>query len=76
MLRDDRTDGLVEEDYRRLAAIARREPSSQHLDEQMLRFLGRRCALRYMDSKGQQWLDVHPLLIETEGFRRAYDLIA
>ena len=65
------TEGLQEKDYRRLSAIARREPQAQVLDDHMLQLLARRIALRYPDDGGR-WTDVHPLVIETEEFQSAY----
>ncbi len=65
------TAGLLVDDYQRLAAVARRDPGSQTLDDSMLQLLRRRIAFRYSNGK-EQWLDVHPLVIETEGFQRAF----
>lgn len=65
------TEGLQEKDFQRLAAIARREPAAQALDEHALQLLARRIALRY-PGDGDRWTDVHPLVIETEGFQRAF----
>jgi hypothetical protein len=65
------TAGLLADNYERLAAVARRDPGSQALDAPMLQLLKRRIAFRYSNGK-EQWLDVHPLVIETEGFQRAF----
>lgn len=65
------TEGLQEKDYVRLAAIARREQQAQVLDDHVLQFLARRIALRYPRDR-DRWTDVHPLVIETEGFHRAF----
>lgn len=70
--RDNRVEGLLEEDYKRLVEIARGVPQAQQMDEDALRLLKKRYVLQYMDEDGR-WLDVHPLLIETEGFRRAWN---
>ena len=37
----------------------------------MLRLLRRRIAFRYSNGR-DRWVDVHPLVIETEGFQRAF----
>ena len=65
------TEGLLSEDFVRLADIARREPESHRLDNVTLRLLRRRIAFRYCDSRNR-WVDVHPLVIETEGFQHAF----
>lgn len=64
------TEGLGPEDYKRLARIAGREPEADTLDAHALQLLSRRVALRY-PRDGERWTDVHPLVIETEGFQRA-----
>ncbi len=69
--RSDLTQGLLEIHYRRLAAIAQGEVNSQELDEPMLQLLRRRIVFEYCDGK-DRWFDVHPMVIETEGFRRAF----
>jgi len=68
---NDLTQGLLEIHYVRLAAIARGELKAQSLDEPMLQLLRRRIAFEYSNDK-DRWIDVHPLVIETEGFQRAY----
>jgi hypothetical protein len=65
------TAGLLEADYQRLAAVARRDSGSLVLDDLMLRLLRRRIAFRYSNGK-EEWVDIHPLVIETEGFQRAF----
>jgi hypothetical protein len=64
-------------DYAYLAAIARREaaPLTDEGEEQLKekrRLLFQRFALEYLDDEGLPWMDVHPIVIETEEFRRAY----
>ena len=66
-------------DYQRLVAIARRAPEAQLFDEHALRLLSRRRVLLsrrrvllYRDRENR-WFDVHPLLIEDEGFRHVHD---
>lgn len=66
------TEGLLPADYQRLVAIARRAPEAQLFDEHALRLLSRRRVLLYRDTD-KQWFDVHPLLIEDEGFRHVHD---
>ncbi|MGO9601165.1 MAG: hypothetical protein ACLP7Q_24565 [Isosphaeraceae bacterium] len=66
-------EGLRCEDYERLVAIARRRDQEvQHFDEHALRLLSRRRVLLYRDRENR-WFDVHPLLIEDEGFRNVHD---
>ena len=66
-------EGLRSEDYERLVAIARRRDQEfQHFDEHVLRLLSRRRVLLYRDRENR-WFDVHPLLIEDEGFRHVHD---
>jgi hypothetical protein len=60
---------LTPEDYKRLAEIARREPAPQ--DKLTARLLYHRFALEYGESGGV-WMDVHPLIVETEEFQRAF----
>ncbi len=60
-------------DYRCLAAIAKRESVAMHKDnysEAINRLLFNGCLLEYTEN-GKPWLDVHPVLIETEEFRNA-----
>ena len=64
------TDGLLDGDFRKLAAIAGRQDGAEILDSEMLRLLKKRIVFRYWNGK-RKWADVHPLVIETEGFRRA-----
>lgn len=64
------TEGLQEEDYRRLAAIASRRPEALVLDAHTLRLLSRRRVLLYPGGRSP-WIDVHPLVIEDEGFQHA-----
>ena len=66
------TEGLLRNDYQRLVAIARRAPEAQLFDEHALRLLSRRRVLLYRDRENR-WFDVHPLLIEDEGFRHVHD---
>ena len=65
-------EGLLTNDYQRLADIARRAPEAQIFDEHALRLLSRRRILLYRDRE-HRWFDVHPLLIEDEGFRHVHD---
>jgi hypothetical protein len=65
------TEGLLPKDFERLAAIARRDLGAQPLDDSMLQLLKRRIAFRYSNGK-DRWVDVHPMVIETEGFQRAF----
>ncbi len=65
-------EGLLREDYQRLVAIARRAPEARLSDEHALRLLSRRRVLLYRDPENR-WFDVHPLLIEDEGFRHVHD---
>jgi hypothetical protein len=67
----DLTEGLQMRDYERLAAIARRYPEAQILDEHTRQLIIRHVALRYA-SKEDRWTDVHPLIIEKERFRHAF----
>ena len=60
---------LLPEDYQRLAQIAGREPVSR--DALTARLLHHRFALEYTDKAGEPWMDVHPLIVETEEFQRA-----
>jgi hypothetical protein len=69
--RGDVTQGLLEVHYKRLATIAGGEWKSQELDELMLQLLRRRIAFEYSSDK-ERWVDVHPMVIETEGFQRAF----
>jgi hypothetical protein len=69
--RSDLTQGLLQFHQARLAAIARRELNSEEFDEPMLQLLRRRLAFEYSNGR-ERWIDVHPLVIETEGFRRAF----
>jgi hypothetical protein len=66
------TEGLLTNDYHRLVGIARRAPEAQIFDEHALRLLSRRRILLYRDRENR-WFDVHPLLIEDEGFRHVHD---
>lgn len=69
------TEGLLRNDYQRLVAIARRAPETQLFDEHALRLLSRRRVLLYRDRENR-WFDVHPLLIEDEGFRHVHDAMS
>jgi hypothetical protein len=60
---------LTPADYQRLAQVARREPAPR--DELTSRLLFYRYLLEYTDN-GNVWMDVHPLIIETEEFQRAF----
>lgn len=74
---------LNPDDYERLALIAHRKPSppgpteeatdDQKWREQTRRLLFGRFALEYLDEEARPWMDVHPIVIETEEFRRAFD---
>jgi hypothetical protein len=66
------SEGLLPNDLKRLVAIARRDPEAQVLDEAMLQLLKRRIAFRY-STKSDRWVDVHPMVIETEGFKSAFN---
>ena len=68
--RGDLTDGLLESHYELLAAIVSGDSTAQSLDDPMLQLLKRRIAFRYSNGK-DRWVDVHPMIIETEGFQRA-----
>ena len=60
---------LTPDDYERLAQIARREPAPQ--DKLTSRLLYHRFALEYTETSGV-WMDVHPLIVETEEFQREF----
>ena len=64
------TEGLSEADYTRLAKLAREKSSGDNLDAEVQKFLAERIALRYCQND-QRWKDVHPLVIETEGYQNA-----
>ena len=64
------TEGLEEADYQRLAALAQQKSQEDRLDEHIQRLLNKRVVLRY-SRKGIRWTDIHPLVIETEGFQNA-----
>jgi hypothetical protein len=59
---------VTSEDYERLAQVARREVPHDSLTA---RLLYHRFALEYTEN-GAVWMDVHPLIVETEEFQRAY----
>lgn len=61
------------DDYTALAAIARRDGELNNSGDgtHKRRLLYNRFALEYLDENDQPWVDIHPLVIETEGFRRA-----
>jgi hypothetical protein len=61
---------LNKDDYMRLAQIARREAVPR--DALTNRLLFNRFALEYLDEEQEPWMDVHPLVIETESFRYAF----
>jgi hypothetical protein len=65
------TQGLLSDDFARLVGIARRQPEARRLNDFMLRLLRRRIAFRYCDGRNC-WVDIHPLVIETEGFQHAF----
>jgi len=74
-LRNDYVRQLKAQDYAYLAEIARtkqllREDEQAAMPERHPLYF--RYALEYLDDDGAQWVDVHPLIVETEGFRRAY----
>lgn len=63
------------QDYRCLAKVARREVMSAEessLSEELNRLLFRGCLLEYIEDN-EPWYDVHPVLIETEEFRHAFN---
>ena len=64
------TDGLLDGDFQKLAAIANHQAGADTIDAGMLRLLKKRIVFRYWNGE-RSWADVHPLVIETEGFRRA-----
>ena len=70
-VRANRVEGVLEGHYERLVKIAGRKPEAQQMDEAALVFLSQRRILQYGDETGH-WIDVHPLLVETEGFRRVH----
>lgn len=61
---------LTPEDYERLAHIAHR--ASVPRDRLTARLLYHRFALEYTEGDGSIWMDVHPLIVETEEFQRAF----
>jgi len=61
---------LNNDDYMRLAQIARRVNVPR--DALTNRLLFNRFALEYLDEEQEPWMDVHPLVIETEPFRNAF----
>ena len=60
---------LTPEDHQRLAAIAHRQTVPQ--DKLIERLLYLCFALEYAEG-AEVWMDVHPLLIETEEFQRGF----
>jgi len=69
---------LNSDDYARLAYIARHkqmrpEDDAQLASRQKSHLLFHRYALEYLDENDQPWIDVHPLVIETEEFQDAYN---
>ena len=71
--RNIRSEGILEADYQRLARIARHDPEAAQPDPVVLGYLGKRWVFQY--HYGERWLDVHPLLIETAGFKRAIEAL-
>jgi hypothetical protein len=67
---------LTPGEYAKLAAIARTKKLATDESEAEVkenrRLLFNRFALEYLDNDGSPWVDVHPVVIETEEFRRAY----
>lgn len=68
---------LNTEDYARLAYIARHKQMRAEADagiasKQKRHLLFHRYALEYLDEDDKPWIDVHPLVIETEEFQNAY----
>jgi len=61
---------LNSDDYERLAQIARKQAVPR--DTLTNRLLFNRFALEYLDVAQELWMDVHPLVIETEPFRHAF----
>ena len=64
------TEGLEETDYARLAEVARQKSWEDKMDDTILKLLNSRAVLRYA-KHNVRWTDVHPLVIETEGFQHA-----
>ncbi|MCW3051772.1 MAG: hypothetical protein JWN14_942 [Chthonomonadales bacterium] len=69
---------LNSDDYARLAYIARHkqmrpEDDAQFASQQKSHLLFHRYALEYLDENDRPWIDVHPLVIETEEFQDAYN---
>ena len=62
---------LTDEQYARLVQIARREAVPR--DKITRQLLFNRYALEYRDDKDEPWIDIHPLVLEVETFRDAYD---
>ena len=67
---------LNTDDYARLAHIARYKKMRPEADaivasRQMRHLLFHRYALKYLDEDDRPWIDVHPLVIETEEFQNA-----
>lgn len=74
-LRNDYVRQLMSDDYNYLAEIARSKRLQREDDKPMIperHPLHCGYALEYLDDNGEQWVDVHPLIVETDGFRRAY----
>ena len=64
------TEGLEKTDYTRLVEVVRQKAWEDKMDEPIRNLLTRRVVLRYAKN-GIRWTDVHPLVIETEGFQHA-----
>lgn len=74
-LRNDYVRQLKAEDYAYLAEIAKskqllREDSKSEIPKRHPLYF--RYALEYLDDEGNTWVDVHPLILETQGFQRAW----
>jgi hypothetical protein len=66
------TQGLQPEACARLAALARDPQARSVIDDIVMYFFGLRLVMRY-EVEGRGWNDIHPLVIECEGFQRACD---
>jgi hypothetical protein len=68
---------MTPEDYRALGNLAKEgklpDPKEgQDAGALKRRLLYNRFALEYLNGEDDPWMDVHPLVIETEEFRRAF----
>ena len=72
---------LNSDHYARLAYIARHKQMRPETDakiawEQKNQLLFHRDALEYLDEDDSPWLDVHPIIVDTEEFQNAYNATA